>query len=90
VCQRTLILGGLRLSSSDACSPTCSQVGRLLLKLPLRKGMRTDDAESHQSLIFRLNRWVSGWVAPAQGRAQVHSGWRAPPHGWATGLSRRF
>ncbi|KAL6762637.1 hypothetical protein V8C86DRAFT_613868 [Haematococcus lacustris] len=34
------------------------KVGRLLLKLPLRKGMRTDDAESHQNLIYRLNRHI--------------------------------
>lgn len=28
------------------------------LKLPLRKGMRTDDSESHQALIHRLNRHI--------------------------------
>jgi hypothetical protein len=30
-------------------------VGQLKLKLPLRRGMRTDDAEAHQALIYRLN-----------------------------------
>ncbi len=30
----------------------------MLLKLPLRKGMRTDDAEAHKNLIFRLNRHI--------------------------------
>jgi hypothetical protein len=44
------------LSPAAAAAPPHRQVGRLLLKLPLRKGMRTDDAESHQNLIFRLNR----------------------------------
>jgi hypothetical protein len=34
------------------------KVGRLQLKLPLRRGMRTDDAESHQNLIYRLNRHI--------------------------------
>ncbi len=34
------------------------RLGGLVLKLPLRAGMRTDDAESHQNLIYRLNRHI--------------------------------
>lgn len=34
------------------------KLGKLSLKLPLRKGMRTSTAEGHKNLIFRLNRHI--------------------------------
>ncbi|GLI64033.1 hypothetical protein VaNZ11_007171 [Volvox africanus] len=56
------------------------KLGRLSLKLPLHRGMRTATAEGHKDLIFRLNRHIGraanggGFISPMAAVARERGG----------------
>lgn len=63
------------------------RLGRLHLNLPLRHGMRADDAEGHRALIFRLNRHIGKQRIEQQ--QEAGSGMTAAAGGVGSDLLRR-